>query len=274
MHEIERAATVVTALAKGLRPRVGLILGSGLGGIADAIEGAVSIGYGELPGFTVGKVSGHAGRLILGRLAGMPVACLSGRAHLYEGTPVQAIRVPVRTLKKIGCDTLIVTNAAGACRRDLAPGSLMLIADHINMTGMSPLVGPDDGAFGPRFPSLEGAYDPALRARLLDLARRMDVPLREGVYLACLGPNYETPAEIRAFASLGADAVGMSTVPEVIVARHCGLRVAAVSVITNAGAGLSETPVAHDRVLDVAAEGGAHLARLLTVFLAELMTAS
>ena len=274
MHEIERAATVVTALAKGLRPRVGLILGSGLGGIADAIEGAVSIGYGELPGFTVGKVSGHAGRLILGRLAGMPVACLSGRAHLYEGTPVQAIRVPVRTLKKIGCDTLIVTNAAGACRRDLAPGSLMLIADHINMTGMSPLVGPDDGAFGPRFPSLEGAYDPALRARLLDLARRMDVPLREGVYLACLGPNYETPAEIRAFASLGADAVGMSTVPEVIVARHCGLRVAAVSVITNAGAGLCETPVAHDRVLDVAAEGGAHLARLLTVFLAELMTAS
>lgn len=270
MHEVERAATIVTALGKGLRPRVGMILGSGLGGVADAIEGAMSIAYGELPGFTVGKVSGHAGRLILGRLAGMPVACLSGRAHIYEGATPQALRVPVRTLKKIGCDTLIVTNAAGGCRRDMAPGSLMLISDHINMTGVSPLIGPNDDAVGPRFFSLEDAYDPALRVRLTDLAGRLGVPVREGVYLAYLGPNYETPAEIRAFASWGADAVGMSTVHEVIVARHCGLRVAAISVITNLAAGLSKTHVAHDRVLDVAAEGGAHLERLLTAFLAEL----
>jgi xanthosine phosphorylase len=156
----------------------------------------------------------------------------------------------------------------------MAPGSLMLISDHINMTGVSPLLGPNDDSIGPRFFSLEEAYDPALRARLRDIAKRLNVPLREGVYLAYLGPNYETPAEIRAFASWGADAVGMSTVPEVIVARHCGLRVAAISVITNAAAGLSETLVAHDRVLDVAAEGGAHLVRLLKTFLAELAAAS
>lgn len=274
MHEVERAATIITALAKGLAPRIGLILGSGLGGIADVIADAVDIAYEELPGFPAAKVAGHAGRLVVGRLAGTPVACLKGRAHLYEGATAHALRVPVRTLRQIGCDTLIVTNAAGACRRDLLPGSLMLIADHINLTGVNPLAGPNDERFGPRFPSMDGAYDAELRRHLTELASRLEIPLSEGVYLACLGPNYETPAEIRAFARLGADAVGMSTVPEVIVARHCGLRVAALSVITNPGAGLSAAAVAHDRVLDVAAQGGALLAKLLHAFLAELAASS
>ncbi|MBM3598308.1 MAG: purine-nucleoside phosphorylase [Alphaproteobacteria bacterium] len=270
MHEAERAATVVRALAKGLAPRVGLILGSGLGSIADAIEDAVDIGYQELPGFPASKVAGHAGRLVVGRLAGTPVVCLKGRAHLYEGAPAQALQVPVRTLKLVGCSTLFITNAAGSTRRTLKPGALMLISDHVNLTGMNPLIGANDDNFGPRFPAMEDAYDPELRADLLRLATGVRVRLREGVYLACLGPSYETPAEIRAFATMGADAVGMSTVPEVIVARHCGLKVAAISVITNFGAGLGELSAAHERVLDIAATAARDLGRLIQAWLAEL----
>lgn len=271
MHEAERAATVVRALGHGRVPRVGLILGSGLGGIADRITEAVAIEYRELPGFPVSKVAGHAGRLIMGRWGGIGIACLQGRAHLYEGASAQALQVPVRTLKEIGCEIIVITNAAGALRRDLEPSNLMLISDHINMMGVNPLIGPNDERFGPRFPSMENAYDAALRVDLKRAAERAGVELSEGVYLALLGPNYETAAEVRAFARLGADAVGMSTVPEVIVARHCGLRVAGLSIISNLGAGLGGEEIGHDRVLQIVAKAAEQVARLLDAFLTELV---
>jgi xanthosine phosphorylase len=260
------AADVIAERAPGFAPRLGIILGSGLGGLADAVEDAVPIPYGELPGFPEPGVAGHGGRLVLGRLGGLEVAMLQGRRHVYEGGDPGAMRVPVRTLKRLGAAALLATNAAGSLRRESPPGSLMLIADHINMLGVNPLMGPNDDDVGPRFPSLEEAYDPALRDVLRSAARRLGIALPEGVYLATHGPSFETPAEIRAFRTLGADAVGMSTVPEVILARHCGLRVAAVSAITNLAEGMSGEKLSHEHTLANADAAAADLARLITAF--------
>ena len=251
-------------------PRVGIVLGSGLGAVAEAVEEATVVGYDELPGFPRPTVAGHAGRAVLGTLAGVPAAVLQGRAHVYEDPHPEALRAPVRALRAAGAEVLVLTNAAGSLRRDVGPGRLMAIADHINLTGTNPLVGPNDDAIGPRFPSLRDAYDPALRAGLHAAADAEGIALVDGVYLAVSGPSFETPAEIEAFRRLGADAVGMSTVPEVIVARHAGLRVAAVSVISNLAEGLSAVPLSHEQTLRDAARAAGDLARLLERFVGGL----
>jgi xanthosine phosphorylase len=251
-------------------PRVGVVLGSGLGAVADAVEGATVVGYDELPGFPRPTVAGHAGRAVLGTLAGVPAAVLQGRAHVYEGADGEALRAPVRALRAAGAEVVVLTNAAGSLRPEVGPGRLMAIADHINLTGFNPLVGPNDDAIGPRFPSLGDAYDPALRAGLHAAADAEGIVLAEGVYLAVSGPSFETPAEIEAFRRLGADAVGMSTVPEVIVARHAGLRVAAVSVIANLAEGLSDVPLSHEQTLRDAARAAGDLGRLLERFVGGL----
>jgi xanthosine phosphorylase len=255
--------------APAITPRLGLVLGSGLGGLADAVQDAVAIPYAELPGFPVGSVAGHAGRLVLGTLAGTPVVVLQGRAHLYEGVPASDLAVPVRTVRALGAEALLLTNAAGSLRAEVGPGCLMALTDHINLMGANPLAGPNDDELGPRFVGLGDAYDVDLRGRLRDAAHAEAVELHEGVYLAVSGPSFETPAEIRAFKILGADAVGMSTVPEVIVARHCGLRVAAVSAITNLAEGLGDEVLTHEHTLASAAVAARDLERVLTRFVSE-----
>ncbi|MGZ4179304.1 MAG: purine-nucleoside phosphorylase [Solirubrobacteraceae bacterium] len=248
-------------------PRVGVVLGSGLGAVADAVEDPVVVGYEELPGFPRPSVEGHAGRAVIGSIGGVPVAVLQGRAHLYEGGDPEALRVPVRALRAAGASILVLTNAAGSLRPSMGPGSLMAITDHINMTGANLLAGPNDDTVGPRFPSLRDAYDPKLLAMLRAAAADVEVDLAEGVYLAVSGPSFETPAEIRAFGVLGADAVGMSTVQETILARHCGLRVAAVSVITNLAEGMTDEPLSHEQTLRAAQSAAGDLARLLPEFI-------
>jgi xanthosine phosphorylase len=251
-------------------PRVGLILGSGLGGIAAAIADVTAIEYVALPGFPAPSVEGHAGRLLLGRWGGMNVACLQGRVHLYEGLPAAAVNALPRTLKALGCEILVLTNAAGSLRPEIEPGAIALIDDHINLLGQNPLVGPNDATAGLRFPDMSEVYDLQLRARARAVAARLHLPLRSGVYLATLGPSFETPAEIRAFRALGADLVGMSTVPEAISARHCGLKVVGFSIVTNRAAGLGEEILSHEQTLAVAAQAADRLQRLLEDLLTEL----
>ncbi|WP_373085164.1 purine-nucleoside phosphorylase [Sneathiella sp.] len=264
------AAEFVKQAAPGFTPRVGIVLGSGLGELADKIDTVASIDYADIPDFPRSSVEGHAGRLILGRLGGMPVACMQGRVHYYEGIEAQAVALPVRMLKLLGIEILLLTNAAGSFHKKMGPGSLMVLNDHINFTGRNPLIGENDEAFGPRFFSMEEAYDPILRAHLQAVAKELGIKLHEGVYLHYLGPNFETPAEIRMFKKLGADAVGMSTTPEVLVARHAGLRVAAISNITNLAAGMSETKLSHEQTLESAKLAAADLEKLVIVFLETL----
>jgi xanthosine phosphorylase len=264
------AAAAVIAERAPQAPRLGIVLGSGLGGVADAVEDAVAVPYGELPGFPATGIAGHEGRLVLGRLGGLPVACLQGRRHVYETGDATGMAAPVRALRLAGAEALLLTNAAGSLREESGPGSLMAIADHVNLLGVNPLTGPNDDAVGPRFPSLRDAYDPELRARLQAAAGRLGIRLPEGVYLATAGPSFETPAEIRAFRTLGADAVGMSTVPEVILARHCGMRVAAVSAITNLAEGMGGEALSHEQTLHHAAAAAGDLGRLIAAFCEEL----
>ena len=264
------AAEIIRATAPGLHPQVALVLGTGIGALAEAIEDPTIIDYGELPGFPRSAVEGHAGRLVLGNLSGLSVACMQGRVHLYEGHPAANLALPIRTLRLAGCETLVLTNAAGSLRAEFLPGSLMMLSDHINMTGANPLIGNNDERFGPRFPDMTEAYDRALRSRFSDAATALGITLHEGVYLALLGPNFETPAEIQAFRRLGADAVGMSTVPECLVARHCGMRVAAISPLTNLAAGMTDKELSHEQSLAVGAEAAKDLGRLLPAFLTSL----
>jgi xanthosine phosphorylase len=249
-------------------PRVALVLGSGLGGLAELIEHGTAIPYAELPGFPVSTVQGHAGELVLGSLAGVPVACLRGRAHYYEGKGVDVMTAAIRALKLAGAELLLLTNAAGSLRPEVGPGQLVAITDHINLLPGNPMVGPNDERFGPRFFSVANAYDAAQRARLHAVATELGIALSDGVYLACSGPSFETPAEIRMMRIMGADTVGMSTVPEVITARHCGLTVAAVSVVTNLAEGMSDAVLSHDHTMKYAAEGAVDLQRLILGFLA------
>jgi xanthosine phosphorylase len=268
----------VTAAADAVRklapdhepPDLALVLGSGLGPVADAVADPVVIPYDQLPGFPVGSVAGHAGRLVLGRLGGTPVAVFQGRAHLYEGIPAPQLAVPTRTARALGADLLVVTNAAGSLRAEIGPGRLMAITDHINLTGANPLIGANDDALGPRFVPMGTAYDRDLTARLRHAAEGEDVDIADGVYLAVAGPSFETPAEIRAFRTLGADAVGMSTVPEVIAAVHLGMRVAAVSAITNLAEGLGDEPLSHEQTLASAKSAADDLQRVLLRFCQEL----
>jgi xanthosine phosphorylase len=267
------AASVMTARA-GLRPRVGIVLGSGLGAVADAVADATVLDYDDLPGFPRPTVAGHGGRAVLGRIGEVPVAVLQGRAHVYEGGELDRVRTPIRALKAAGAEILVLTNAAGSVRPEVGPGRLMLIADHINLSGVNVLAGPNQDEIGPRFPSLRDAYDPELRERLHAAAAELGIDLAEGVYLAVSGPTFETPAEIRAFAALGADAVGMSTVHETAVARHAGLRVAAVSAITNLAEGMSPEPLSHEQTLRDAQRAADDLAPLLVRFVEQLGDAS
>lgn len=261
-----KACAYIQEKHPNFKPVLGIVLGSGLGNFADYITDAISIPYSELPGFPQPSVKGHDGQMILGTLNNTPVVCLKGRAHGYEGDNSEAVKTYVRTLKLLGCDIFLATNAAGSLREEAGPGSLMLITDHINFQPGNPLVGPNDDEFGPRFQPLDDAYDPALREMLHGAANNHHVKLHEGVYISVLGPSYETAAEIRAFATLGADAVGMSTVPEVIVARHCGLRVAVISIITNHATGLSKTSHDHNEVVATAAKAADELATTIQAF--------
>jgi purine-nucleoside phosphorylase len=266
---VQEAARFLQGL-RPLAPRAGLILGSGLGGVAEEVEDPLTLAYRDIPHFPLSTVEGHAGRLILGRWAGREVVILQGRFHYYEGYTLEEITFPVRVLRALGAGALVVTNAAGGINPGLSPGDLMLITDHINFMGTNPLIGPNDPELGPRFPSLTPPYAPELCALARQVARAEGLELKEGVYIGVTGPSFETPAELRAFARLGADAVGMSTVPEVIVAGHAGLRVLAISVITNSARGHAEEVAQHGAVLEVAAASGPRLARLLRGTLARL----
>jgi xanthosine phosphorylase len=260
------AADLIRTRHDGPAPRAAFVLGSGLGGVADAVQDATRIPYVELPGFPVGSVVGHAGQLVLGTLGGVPVAVLQGRAHLYEGADPGALAVPVRTVRALGAELVVFTNAAGSLRPEVGPGRLMVLSDHINLTGRNPLTGPNDDAIGERFVGMGEAYDPDLRERLHGAAAQAGVELAEGVYIAVPGPSFETAAEIRAFRILGADAVGMSTVLEVIAARHCGLRVAAVSAITNLAEGMGTEVLSHEGTLAAAGRAASDLGRVLHHF--------
>lgn len=247
----------------GFQPKLGIILGSGLANIADKISDSISIPYTELPGFPVSSVIGHHGKMILGYLNKTPVVCCQGRVHLYEGMQGKDFKTFIRTLKCLGCHTLIMTNAVGSLNKNVKAGQLVLISDHINLHPMNPLSGPNDEEFGPRFFAMDDAYDPGIRHILQQTAKKLFIPLIEGVYISVLGPNFETPAEISAFRQLGADVVGMSTIPEVIVARHCGLKVAVISVVTNLAAGLSDEPITHEGTVHFAAKASDNLGQLL-----------
>jgi xanthosine phosphorylase len=268
------AAGIINARVRpGFQPRVALILGSGLGLLAEQMTEVVTLGYDELPGFPISTVAGHAGELALGMLAGVPVACMKGRGHFYEGYGMGVMTSAIRTLKLIGCEMLFVTSAAGSLRPDVDAGSLVALTDHINFLPGTPLIGPNDERFGPRFFSMANAYDGALRELLGQTAAAAGIVLHDGVFVACPGPNFETAAEIRAMARLGADVVGMSVVPEVISARHCGLKVVAVSVITNLAEGLGEVELSHEQTLKYAAIGATDLVALILAFLGRLTSA-
>lgn len=264
---IQAAAAIIKALQDGPLPRVALQLGSGLNGLAEAMEETTTIAYEDIPGFPVPSVEGHEGRLLIGRLDNEPAICLQGRVHFYEGQGLDSVLVAIRTLKVLGVEVLVLTNAAGSLDTAMEPGSLMAITDHINFAGANPLVGPNDESVGPRFPDMSRAYDPDLRALLHEAADEIGATLHDGVYLMAGGPNFETPAEIRAFRTLGANAVGMSTVPECLVANHCGLRVAGISSITNLAAGMSAGPLGHEETMREAARAAETLAPILAGFL-------
>lgn len=251
------------------RPQTAVILGSGLGSVADAVEDPLTIDYAAIEGFPRTTVAGHSGKMIVGRLGQSEVLCLQGRFHLYEGHRPQVIAEIVNALKAVGVNRLIVTNAAGSLNPEFTPGSLMLIKDHINFSGQNPLVGANDESTGPRFPDMSNAYDRDMRRQAKELAAKLGIILPEGVYLMVLGPNFETAAEIRAFRTLGADAVGMSTVPEVIAAVHAGIKVLAVSAVTNFGTGLQETPLSHEETIAGAARASSALTALITNYIKE-----
>jgi xanthosine phosphorylase len=264
------AADVIRARKPGFTPRVALILGSGLGVLAEQMVDAVAISYADLPGFPISTVHGHAGELVLGTLAGVPVACMKGRGHFYEGYGPGVMTSAIRTLKLIGCELLFVTNAAGSLRPEVDAGGLVALTDHINLLPGSPMAGPNDERFGPRFFSMANAYDADTREMVKAVAAEKGIVLHEGVYLSAAGPHFETAAEIRAFRTMGADVVGMSVVPEVIAARHCGLKVAGVSAITNLAEGLTPFPLSHEQTLKYAAIAAKDLVALMHAFIERL----
>jgi purine-nucleoside phosphorylase len=253
-----------------LRPRLGMVLGSGLGSLAEEMVDSVVIPFEALPGWPAPSAPGHSGRLLLGTLRGLPVACLQGRLHMYEGLSERLVVEPALLMGRLGASILLLTNASGGVNPGFGAGTLMVIRDHINLTGRHPLGGPNDDSLGPRFPDMSAVWDAGLRADLWRAAQAEQVELAEGVYVGLTGPSYETPAEVRMLGILGADAVGMSTVMEAVAAHWAGLRVCGVSLVTNAGAGLSATPLSHEEVLAAAASAGPRLARVIGRFAAEV----
>lgn len=267
LPRIDACADVIRKKAPGFTPKLGVILGSGLGAFADSLEKAVSIEYRELPDFPTSSVHGHAGRLVLGYRGNVPVVAMQGRVHFYEGYAPWQVAFPARVLCRLGVKHLTVTNAAGGINTGFKVGDLMAITDHLNLAGFNPLVGPNEDALGPRFPDMSHAYDPAAREVLFASAKAVGTSLQQGVYVSLSGPSYETPAEIRMLRTLGGDAVGMSTVPEVIVAQHMGVKVTGISCITNLAAGISDQKLSHDEVSEVANKVKGTFTKLLGRFL-------
>jgi purine-nucleoside phosphorylase len=249
LYERAEHATRVIRSRISVEPRIAVVLGSGLGSFADDFEEAVGIPYEEIPGFVRSTAQGHAGRLVIGKVDTVPVLAMQGRVHYYEGYSLEEVTFPVRTFGLLGVKTLILTNAAGGINVQLTQGALMVISDHLNLMGVNPLRGPNDERFGPRFPDMSAVYSPELQELMVDEAKSIGVEVRRGIYGALSGPSYETPAEIHLLRGLGADAVGMSTVPEAIVARHMGLEVLGISCITNMAAGISDEPINHEEVM-------------------------
>ena len=258
----EKAARMIRARANA-EVSVAIVLGSGLGAFAEELTEATAIPYQEIPGFAHATVAGHAGKLVIGKVGDVNVAAMQGRFHFYEGYSLEEVTFPIRVLKLLGVRTLVLTNAAGALNVEFAPGSLMVISDHINLLGANPLTGPNDDRFGPRFPDLTLVYAAELQNMVIEEARAMGMEMRRGIYASLSGPSYETPAEIHMVRTLGADAVGMSTVPEAIVARHMDLRVIGISCITNLAAGVSNRPIDHSQVMAIGARVRGEFTELL-----------
>jgi inosine/guanosine/xanthosine phosphorylase family protein len=267
LSSIRHAAGDLQAMSGGIEPRALVVLGSGLGGVVDAMEIVAEAPFGALPGYAESGVVGHAGRFVFGRIAGTPVLVMQGRIHLYEGHPVDRVVLPVRAARLLGCGVLIATNAAGGIAPRLRVGQTMMITDHVNLMGANPLTGPNIDELGVRFPPMADAYSPRLAALAREIADAAGVDMAEGVYAGVPGPNYETPAEIRYLHAIGADAVGMSTVPEVLAARHAGMDVAGFSLIANVAGEMSDS---HEHVLAAVAEGAPVLASLVAGILARL----
>jgi purine-nucleoside phosphorylase len=257
------AAELVSARTP-LRPKLGIVLGSGLGSFARKVEQATAIPYSQIPHFPQSTVPGHSGRLMIGTISGVPVVVMQGRVHAYEGYTSDEVTFPVRVLARLGVKTLVLTNAAGGINPAFRQGQLALISDHINLSGRNPVAGPSDERWGPRFFDMTDAYSARLRALAKDAAKDVSLDLEEGVYLSVLGPSFETPAEIHAFRTMGADLVGMSTVQETIVARQMGVEVLGISCVTNLAAGIQATPLSHEEVLETGRAVEARLAELLT----------
>jgi len=249
IYERAEHATRIIRARTTVEPRIAVVLGSGLGGFADDFEEPVAIPYDEIPGFVRSTAQGHAGRLVIGKIDGIPVLAMQGRLHYYEGYSLEEVTFPVRTFGLLGIKTLVLTNASGGINVQLSEGALMVISDHVNLMGVNPLRGPNDERFGPRFPDMSAVYAAELQELVIDEAKAIGVEVRRGIYGALSGPSYETPAEIHLLRNLGADAVGMSTVPEAIVARHMGLEVVGISCITNMAAGISDQPINHEEVM-------------------------
>lgn len=269
-ENVEKARDIIRGKLGNLRPKIAIVLGSGLGGLGDRMTETVKIPYRELPGFPELTVQGHAGDVIVGKLNGTEVIALKGRKHFYETHDPFPLKTMIRAMRAVGCEMLFLSNAAGSLNHEFKVGELMAIADHINYMGFSPLVGPNEDEFGPRFVPLTEAWDPQLRKTLKDAAKKISLPLHEGVYIAFRGPAFETPAEIRMARLMGADAVGMSTVPDAVIARHCGLRIVGCSCITNMGAGLSDENISHAHTLENAARVAASFERLVMEFVSRL----
>lgn len=261
---INKAAEFIKSkLEKDFTPKIGLILGSGLGDIANSIQG-IKISYAEIPGFESSKVQGHAGCLAIGTLAGRNVVAMQGRFHFYEGHAVQKVVFPVKVMKKLGVQKLVVTNASGGINTDFNPGDLMIITDHINFMGTNPLIGQNDDELGLRFPDMSEAYSKKLVETAKNVAREVGIEIKQGIYLGGTGPSYETPAEIKMMRILGADAVGMSTVPEVITANYMGMEVLGISCITNMAAGILDQPLNHEEVIDTTNKVKSNFIKLVT----------
>lgn len=274
MFEAAENAAGVIAKRTNVRPKVAVVLGSGLGDFADELRDATVVPYSAIPGFPVSTAIGHAGNLVIGSLENVSLAVMQGRAHYYEGNSFAQSAFPIRVLQRLGIKAVVLTNAAGGINPAYGQGALVLVRDHINLMGGSPLIGPNDSRFGPRFPDMTYAYDREYRALALAAAKGLNIPLFEGVYAAMHGPNYETPAEIQMLARMGADLVGMSTVPEVIVARQMDVRVLAVSCVTNMAAGLSGEIINHEEVLDTGRRVKGTLLSLLRAVLPKVAASS
>jgi purine-nucleoside phosphorylase len=260
-------------LGERAMPRVAIVLGSGLGKLAESVENVVTVPYEDVPYFPTSTVEGHAGRLVIGELEGTPIVALQGRFHLYEGYDAGQVVFPIRTIARLGVKAIVITNAAGGMGDGFQAGDLMLITDHINLTGTNPLVGSHDDRLGPRFPDMSAAYDLEFRELLLRSAQELDMQVQQGVYSVLSGPSYETPAEVRMLKMLGCDACGMSTIPEVVASHQMGVRVLGVSLISNLAAGIAEHPLTHKEVMETGARVADEFARLIRAVLPKVEAA-